>query len=54
MLQHTIVSNDEWLSARRARLSREKALTRKMDTLAETRRAPTASRRHDDGGIRRP
>jgi predicted dithiol-disulfide oxidoreductase (DUF899 family) len=35
---HKVVSQDEWLAARKAHLSEEKALTRKRDELAQKRR----------------
>jgi len=39
MTQHPVVSRDEWLVARQALLTREKALTRARDELARARRA---------------
>jgi predicted dithiol-disulfide oxidoreductase (DUF899 family) len=38
-MQPTIVTRDEWLTARRALLAKEKALTRAQDALAAERRA---------------
>ena len=37
-MQHRIVSRDEWLTARKAHLAREKAMTRLRDELAAERR----------------
>src|SRR5258706_16302360 len=39
MALHEIVSNEQWLEARRALLAEEKAWTRERDRLAERRRA---------------
>jgi predicted dithiol-disulfide oxidoreductase (DUF899 family) len=39
MQQHKIVSQVEWIEARKAHLAREKELTRKLDRLREERRA---------------
>jgi len=39
MTRHQVVSNDEWLAARRALLEREKAFTRERDALSAARRA---------------
>jgi predicted dithiol-disulfide oxidoreductase (DUF899 family) len=39
MTRHQVVSNDEWLAARRALLDREKAFTRERDALSAARRA---------------
>jgi predicted dithiol-disulfide oxidoreductase (DUF899 family) len=38
-MQHTIVSQDEWLSARKALLAKEKEFTRARDALSAERRA---------------
>ena len=38
-MDHQVVSREEWLTARRAHLEAEKALTRQRDTLLEQRRA---------------
>ena len=38
-MQHTIVSQGEWLTARKAHLAREKELTRLRDAIAAERRA---------------
>src|SRR5690348_9987254 len=39
MLQHKVVSQEEWLEARRELLRKEKALTRQRDAVAQERRA---------------
>ena len=39
MQQHTVVSQSEWLTARKAHLAREKQLTRLRDEIASERRA---------------
>ncbi|MFI4867263.1 MAG: DUF899 family protein, partial [Steroidobacterales bacterium] len=39
MQKHKIVSNDEWLVARKAHLAKEKEFTRLRDRLSEERRA---------------
>lgn len=39
MFPHAIATREEWLTARKALLAREKALTRSSDALAEERRA---------------
>src|ERR1700752_41361 len=39
MQPHKIVSQNEWLSARKARLAKEKEFTRQRDRLSEERRA---------------
>lgn len=39
MTRHTIVSHDEWVSARKTLLEREKAFTRERDELSRLRRA---------------
>ena len=39
MAMHDVVSQEEWLEARRALLAEEKAWTRERDRLAEKRRA---------------
>src|SRR5712691_1069372 len=38
-MQHKVVSQEEWLTARRAHLAREKELTRLRDQLSAERRA---------------
>ena len=38
-MQHKIVSQDEWLKARKALLAKEKEFTRARDALSTTRRA---------------
>ena len=38
-MQHRIVSGDEWLTARKAHLAKEKELTRLRDQLSAERRA---------------
>lgn len=38
-MQHQVVSRDEWLSARKAHLAREKEFTRQRDALSAERRA---------------
>ena len=37
-MQHTIVSQDEWLAARKALLVKEKEFTRQRDDLSQQRR----------------
>ena len=37
-MQHKIVSQDEWLKARKALLAKEKEFTRARDALSTTRR----------------
>lgn len=48
MLDHSVATHEEWLSARKALLTEEKALTRARDALNAKRRAlpciPTVSR----------
>ena len=39
MMQHTVVTRDEWLQARRALLIREKEMTRQRDRLSAERRS---------------
>jgi predicted dithiol-disulfide oxidoreductase (DUF899 family) len=39
MEQHSVVSREKWLSARRALLTKEKALTRARDQLSKEQRA---------------
>ena len=39
MQKHDVVTRDEWLSARKAHLKNEKALTRMRDLVATERRA---------------
>ena len=38
-MQHEVVSQDEWLAARKAHLAKEKALTKARDQLSAERRA---------------
>ena len=38
-MQHTIVSQDEWLAARKALLAKEKEFTKARDALSAARRA---------------
>jgi len=39
IMQHKVVSRDEWLAARKAHLAKEKALTKARDQLSAERRA---------------
>ena len=51
-MDHPIVSHDEWLTARRALLEREKAFTRECDEMSRQVRALPweLGRRHDEYG----
>jgi len=42
MIQHKIVSQEEWIEARKAHMAREKELMRSRDRLNEERRGPQA------------
>jgi hypothetical protein len=55
MQHHRILSRDEWLPARRRRLSTERELTRRRDQLYTERRRDEASPAFDlTGRVRQP
>jgi predicted dithiol-disulfide oxidoreductase (DUF899 family) len=42
-MQHNVVSQSEWLAARKGLLAREKEFTKARDQLSAARRAPRAA-----------